>query len=44
MIIYINNARIPTIDIIEFDPSTENKFNKHQILMVTIWITLIKIL
>ena len=20
---------IPTIDIIEFDPSTENKFNKH---------------
>ena len=27
---YVNTlAHIPTIDIIEFDPSTENKFNKH---------------
>ncbi|MAO72090.1 MAG: glutamine cyclotransferase [Flavobacteriales bacterium] len=28
--LYVNTlAHIPTIDIIEFDPSTENKFNKH---------------
>lgn len=28
--LYVNTiAHIPTIDIIEYDPSTENKFNKH---------------
>lgn len=28
--LYVNTlAHIPTIDIIEFDPSTKNKFNKH---------------
>ena len=28
--LYVNTlAHIPTIDIIEFDPNTENKFNKH---------------
>ena len=27
--LYKQTCFIPTIDIIEFDPSTENKFNKH---------------